>query len=185
MKKSRVSYLRGKKLVRKDAGFRDNTQSEPSLLERKGYKVGSQGYPQNAEAFEREVATQDPHRHVPTDLFSRGEYIHHAQAAIPYTDFRVEKEVFEALNDMRERWGLVGGDFSNATQQWFKDHPADVIYLNMHKTSYNEARKWAGFKIGQKGKGRKVKRPKMTTLERKIAKKKSQQKRAKEARKEK
>lgn len=36
------------------SGVEQNTQLKSSLLEEKGYKVGTQGYPQNVEAFEEQ-----------------------------------------------------------------------------------------------------------------------------------
>lgn len=158
------------------------TQLKPTVLEVINYKTGTQGYPENVEAFEKMVEKQDPHSHAATDLMSKEQWRRETEAAIPYTDFRMEKTVHDALNEMRKRWNVKGGDFSEVTKKWFKDHPADVIYLNTHRASYSQARKWAGFKIGLKGKGRKVTRVKMTPIERKKAKAEAQRRRAKEAR---
>ena len=184
-KPSRVTHFGGKKRVRKHAGFKDisETQTKPTALEVINYKTGAQGFPENVEAYEKTVEEQDPHGHAATDLMSKEQWRRETEAAVPYTDFRMEKAVYDAMNDMKKRWGLVRCDFNEATKKWFNEHPADVIYLNTHKVSYSEARKWAGFKTGLKGKGRKVTRAKMTPMERKKAKAEGQRKRAAEARK--
>jgi hypothetical protein len=77
---------------------------------------------------------------------------------------------------------MKGGDFSQTTINWFKDHPADLIYLSEHKEARTEAKRWQGFKGGIKSKGGGRPRKYHTPLEKKEAKKKSQQRRAKEAR---
>jgi hypothetical protein len=51
-----------------------DTQLKPTALEVINYKTGTQGYPENVEAFEKMVAEQEPHSHEPTNLLSKREW---------------------------------------------------------------------------------------------------------------
>ena len=161
----------GEKSTRKPSVFID--QTTPSTLEKVDYKVGSQGYPKDVKAFEKEVTKQHP--------TTRQEY-RDIQREEGLEDSKPDKFIYEYLNALRRRFNLVGGKFSDATERWFKEHPPDVVALALYKDSVTRRRKEAGRKMGLKSKG--GGRPKKfhTLKERKEAKKVSQKKRAKEMR---
>lgn len=170
---------------------------KPSLLEVKGYKVGSQGYPQNVKAFEKEVEKQAPHVRIDSQqgLRSKLERERERDAArLNIADMRTEKWVLDKLNSLRipiltqikrgkremKILGMEGGDFSPVTIEWFRTHPADLIFLE--KDVKTEARRWRGYLGGIKSKGGGRPRSKKTVEEKREAHKIYLRKRAAEAR---
>ena len=156
----------GEKSERKQSVSID--QTSPSTLEKAGYKVGSQGYPENVQAFEKEVAKQHPS--------TRPDY-YDLEKERSLEDTKPDKFVFDYLNTLRKRFKLIGGEFSETTERWFKENPPDVVAIALYKDSVSQRRKERGRKMGLKSKS--GGRPKKfhTLKERKEAKKMAQQKR--------
>ena len=179
-----------------------NAQLKPTALEVINYKTGTQGYPENVKAFEKEVEKQHPTIRIISfrDLKSREEINRERAAArLNLADMRSDKWVLQKLNALRlpsptqikrgkpekKLLGLKGGDFSESTIKWFKDHPADLIFLSECAKNKTEARRWAGFKGGIKSKGGGRPKKYHTPTERREAKAEGQKRRAREARKRK
>lgn len=127
-------------------------QTAPTSIESINYKVGAQGYPENVEAFEKEVERQHPVSHEDTTMLTRAEWQARKDSeARRFTDVRPEKWVLKALNELRVRWDIIGGDFTEVTKKWFIDHPADLVFICKNNVKRTEAKRWQGFKGGLKG----------------------------------